>query len=66
MTVPTAREQAVDGESAKWSFAHCTAADGELIVHLGLLDFDGDLIDWEADLEADLHPLLSPSSPFDH
>ncbi len=62
-TVPAAREQAVDGESAEWSSAPCTATEGELIVHLGLLDLEGDLIDWETDLEADLPPLLSPSSP---
>lgn len=40
----------------------CTVAEGELIVHLGLLEFEGDLIDWETELEADLPPLLSPSS----
>ncbi len=44
-TVPTTREPAVDGVSAEWSSASCTAAEGELIVHLGLLDMEGDLID---------------------
>ncbi|KAL0159361.1 hypothetical protein M9458_043086, partial [Cirrhinus mrigala] len=36
------------------------AGEGELIIHLGLLDFEGDLIDWETDLEANLPPFLSP------
>ncbi len=58
-TTPATREQAVDGESTEWS----TAAEGELIVHLGLLDVEGDLIDWETDLATDWLPLLSPSSP---
>ncbi len=59
--MPAAREQAVDGVSVEWSSAPCTAA--ELIVHLGLLDLEGNLIDWETDLEIDLPPLLSTSSP---
>ncbi len=62
-TVPTTREPAVDGVSAEWSSASCTAAEGELIVHLGLLDMEGDLIDWSTELEIELPPLLSPSSP---
>ncbi len=62
-TVPTTREPAVDGVSAEWSSASCTAAEGELIVHLGLLDMGGDLIDWSTELEIELPPLLSPSSP---
>ncbi len=62
-TVPTTREQAVDGVSAEWSSAPCTAAEGELIIQLGLLDFEGNLIDWETDLEIELPPLLSPSTP---
>ncbi len=62
-TMPTTREQAVDGVSAEWSSAPCTVAEGELIVHLGLLDMEGDLIDWSAELEIELPPLLSPSSP---
>ncbi len=51
-TTPATREQAVDGESTEWS----TAAEGELIVHLGLLDVEGDLIDWETDLGDRLAP----------
>ncbi len=62
-TMPTTREPAVDGVSAEWSSAPCTVAEGELIVHLGLLDVEGDLIDWSAELEIELPPLLSPSSP---
>lgn len=46
-----------------WSGAHCTVAKGKLIVYLGLLDLEADLIGWETDLEADLPPLLPPSSP---
>ncbi len=46
-TTPAPREQAVDGESAEWSSAPCTAAEGELIGHLGLQYVEGDLIDWE-------------------
>ncbi len=61
-TVPTTREPAVDGVSVEWSSASCTAAEGELIVHLGLLDMEGDLIDWSTELEIELLPLLSPSS----
>ncbi|KAI2650147.1 Trigger factor [Labeo rohita] len=37
-TVPAAGEQAVDGVSAEWSSAPCTATEGELIIHLGQLD----------------------------
>ncbi len=33
------------------------------VVHLGLLDMEGDLIDWETELEIELSPPLSPSSP---
>ncbi len=62
-TVPTTREQAVDGVSAEWSSVPCTAPEGELIIQLGLLDLEGDLIEWETDLEIELPPLLSPSSP---
>ncbi len=62
-TVPITREQAVDGVSAEWSSAPCTAAEGELLIHLGLLDMEWDLIDWDAALEIELPPLLSPSSP---
>lgn len=52
--MPIVREKSVDVESAEWSSAHCTAADVELIVHLGLLDFEGHLIDWKTELEIDL------------
>ncbi len=62
-TVPITREQAVDGVSAEWSSAHCTAAEGELLIDLGLLDMERVLIDWDAALEIELPPLLSPSSP---
>ncbi len=64
-TMPTTREPAVDGVSEEWSSAPCTAAEVELelIVHLGLLDMEGDLIDWETELEYEMPPLLSPSSP---
>ncbi len=62
-TVPITREQAVDGVSAEWSSAPCTAAEGELLIDLGLLDMERDLIDWDAALEIELPPLLSPSSP---
>ncbi len=62
-TVPTTREPAVDGVSAEWSSAPCTVAEGELILHLGLLDMEGDLIDWETELEYEMPPLLSSSSP---
>ncbi len=62
-TVPTTREPAVDGVSAEWSSAPCTVVQGELILHLGLLDMEGDLIDWETELKFELPPLLSPSSP---
>ncbi len=41
----------------------CTTAEGELTIHLGLLDVEEDLIDWETDLEIELPPLLSPSFP---
>ncbi len=61
--MPTTREPAVDGVSAEWSSAPCTAAEVELIVHLGLLDMEGDLNDWETELEYEMPPLLSPSSP---
>ncbi len=57
-TVPTTREPAVDGVSAEWSSASCTAAEGELIVHLGLLDMEGDLIDWSTELEIEYPALL--------
>ncbi len=40
-TVPITREQAVDGVSAEWSSAPCTAAEGELMRPLGLLDSEG-------------------------
>ncbi len=59
--VPTMREQAVDGVSAEWSSAPFTTAEGELIIHLGLLDLEEDLIDWKTDLEIELFPLLSSS-----
>ncbi len=49
--------------SMEWSSAPCTTAEGELIIHLGLLDLEEDLINWETDLEIELPPLLSPSSP---
>ncbi len=62
-TVPTTREQAVDGVSTEWSSAPCTVAEGELIILLGLLDLEEDLMDWETDLEIELPPLHSPSSP---
>ncbi len=62
-TMPTMREPAVDGVSADWSSAPCIAAEGERIVHLGLLDMEGDLIDWETELEYEMPPLLTPSSP---
>ncbi len=62
-TMPALREPAVDGVSAEWSSATCTAAEGELLIHLGLLDMARDLIDWDAALEIELPPLLSPSSP---
>ncbi len=62
-TVPITREQAVDGVSAEWSSAPCTAAEGELLIDLGLLDMERDLIDWDAALEIELPHLLSPSSP---
>ncbi len=61
-TVPITREQAVDGVSAEWSSAPCTAAEGELLIDLGLLDMERDLIDWDTALEIELPPLLSPSS----
>ncbi len=35
---------------------------GELIIQLGLLDLEGDLIDWETDLEAP-DPEFIPESP---
>ncbi|KTG39714.1 hypothetical protein cypCar_00017959 [Cyprinus carpio] len=63
-TVPTTRKLAVDGDNIEWSSAHCTVAEGELIIHLELLDFEGDLIDWETELKADLPPLLPSSEPF--
>ncbi|KAL1278541.1 hypothetical protein QQF64_025214 [Cirrhinus molitorella] len=57
-------ENASDSESAEWSSAHCTMAEGELIIHLGLLEMEKeDLIDWETELELDPAPLLPPSSP---
>ncbi len=49
--------------SMEWSSTPRTVAEGELIIHLGLLNLEGDLIDWETDLEIELPPLLSPSSP---
>ncbi len=48
--------------SAEWSSAPCTAAEGELLIHLGLLDMERDLINWDAALEIEPPPLLSPSS----
>ncbi len=63
VTVPTTRKQAMDSESAEWSSAHYTAAEGEPIIHQGLLDLERGLIDWETDWEIELPPLLSPSSP---
>ncbi len=60
--VPTTREPAMDGVSMEWSSAPCTMAEGDLIIHLGLLDMEGDLIDWETELEFELPPLFSPSS----
>ncbi len=39
-TVPTTREQAVDGVS-EWSSVPCTSAEGELMIHLGMLDIEG-------------------------
>ncbi len=63
VTVPTMREQAVDSVSAEWSSTPCTAAEGELETHLGLLDMEWDLIDWDAALETEEPPLLSPSCP---
>lgn len=53
------REQAVDGESVELSSVHCTVTEGELVVHLGLLDLEGDLIDWKTDLEINWPSLLS-------
>ncbi len=53
----------MDGVSPEWSSAPCTVAEGELILHLGLLDMEGDLIDWETKLEYEMPPLLSLSSP---
>ncbi len=61
--MPTTREPAVDGVSAEWSSAPCTTAEMELIIHLGLLDMEEDLIDWETELEYEMPPLLPPSSP---
>ncbi|KAL0170461.1 hypothetical protein M9458_035057, partial [Cirrhinus mrigala] len=58
-------EKAVDGVSVERSSTPFATAEGELIIHLGLLDFEGDLTGWETDLEADLPSLLRPrwSSP---
>ncbi len=53
----------MDGVSAEWTSTPCTAAEGELIVHLGLLYLEGDLIDWDTDLEIELPPLFTPSFP---
>ncbi len=41
VTVPITREQAVDSVSVEWSSAPCTVAEGELMIHLGLLDREG-------------------------
>ncbi len=62
-TMPTTREPAVDSVSAEWSSAHCTTAEMELIIQLGLLDMEEDLLDWETELEYEMPPLLSPSFP---
>ncbi len=40
-TVPIMREQAIDDVSAEWCSAPCTAAEGELMIDLGLLDREG-------------------------
>ncbi len=55
---PIAREKAADAVSAERSSAPCTVAEGELMMDLGRGEADKDLIDWEADLL----PLLPPSS----
>ncbi len=56
----------MDDESVKWCSAHYTTTEGELIIHLGLLDWEGDLIVWETDQEIDMPPpssLVVSSSP---
>ncbi len=60
--MPTTREPAMGCVSAEWSSAPCTAAEGELLIHLGLLDMERDLINWDAALEIEPPPRLSPSS----
>lgn len=52
----------MDSESVERSSAHCTMADGELTRDLALLDFEGGLTDWEADIYADMPIVLPPSS----
>ncbi len=61
-TLPTTREPAMGCVSMEWSGAPCTAAEGELFIPLGLLDMERDLINWDAALEIEPPPLLSPSS----
>ncbi len=62
-TEPATWKNAADSESVERSSAPCIVAEGELNIQLGLLDMEGDLIDWETDLEIELAHLLSPSSP---
>ncbi len=57
-TMPATREQAMDSEIAERSSAHCTTAEGELILDLGLCNSEGGF----KDLYAALPPLLPPSS----
>ncbi|KAL1276323.1 hypothetical protein QQF64_035946 [Cirrhinus molitorella] len=56
-------ENATNSESAVWSSVHCTKAEGELIIYLGLLEMEEELIDWETELELDPAPFVPASSP---
>lgn len=44
-TMPATREKAMDSEIAERSSSHCTMADGELIVDLGLWNSEGEFMD---------------------
>ncbi len=50
----------MDGVCVDWSGAPCTMAEGELILPLGLLDMEGDLIDWETELEFEMPSIRRP------
>ncbi|KAI2664127.1 A disintegrin and metalloproteinase with thrombospondin motifs 20 [Labeo rohita] len=61
-TSHTTVEVTVEREGAEESLAHCTIAEGERKLDLGLWYFEQDLMDFNEDIYADMPPHIPPSS----